>query len=78
MTHEERMIAALKAALGYVEGNHDEGCELHPEYGESEFERNNLPKDEDDDYEDRDWPDDAKCTCGTDEMVNSIKELIAE
>ena len=55
--------AALTTARGYVEGNHDEGCELDPEFGEQNF---------DDEDDTRIWPEDRECTCGTDEILASI------
>lgn len=66
------LLEALQEARGYVENNHDEGCELDPEFGEQNFE-GNLP----DDYD----PDEMRlphCTCGTDELLAKIDDIIAQ
>lgn len=59
---------ALDDARNYVVGNHDEGCELDLEYGEQNF---------DDEDGERTWPDDRKCTCGTDEMLATIDRALS-
>jgi hypothetical protein len=59
---------ALATARNYVVGNHDEGCELDLEYGEQNF---------DDEDGERTWPDDRKCTCGTDEMLATIDRALS-
>ena len=80
---EVSLAMMLTSTIPYFEHNHDEGCELDPEYGETNFERNNdvleqeVDERGDEDVEFRDWPDDRKCTCGTHEFVAQIRELVA-
>jgi len=66
------LVGLLLEASGYVRGNHDEGCELDPEYGQGNFEGNDG-----EDETERLWPDDAVCTCGTDELVDKIDAALA-
>jgi hypothetical protein len=61
----EAMAGALEQAKGYIDGNHDEGCELDPEFGEQNMEAREA--NEDDEPLD-DGP--AHCTCGADEVLS--------
>ena len=61
----------LREARLYVDGNHDEGCEHDPEYGEEAF-NNRLSEDDPDGERDDAWPKDAKCTCGSDDLLKRI------
>ena len=61
----------LEIAQGHIAIQHDEGCELDPEYGEARFDERMEDEDPDGERGDR-WPKDAKCTCGSEEFVARI------
>lgn len=59
-----RLLALVGAAYPIP---HDEGCELDPDFGDSVWSLRMKEEDPDGDLDQR-WPNDAKCTCGTDEL----------
>jgi hypothetical protein len=70
------LINILSSVIGYVESNHDEGCELDPEFGETNLRlREDELFDEDEDASPLEWPRDATCTCGTTDFVNQLKSI---
>lgn len=87
MTHTtaemDAALRLLREARGHVDGDHDEGCELHFEFGPQNFEtaedeRADTADEAGEDFEPGDYSKDARCTCGVDDLLAEIDTLLAE